>query len=839
MLRLAGGEKVETRFEERGHSIEARLCAEDPGKGFQPSAGLLTEVAFPEGARCDHWVGAGTEVSAHYDSLLGKVIVHAPTRPEAVAALRRALDEVRLAGIETNLDYLRQVVASETFAAAGGVTTGYLAGFAYAAPAIDVIAAGTQTTVQDWPGRVGYWEVGIPPSGPMDALAFRLANRVVGNPEDAAGLEMTVSGPTLRFNRESEVALAGAAFAATLDGVPVAGGKPIQVPAGGVLQIGSLAPGGGEGGARAYLAIRGGLDLPRYLGSRATFTLGQFGGHGGRALRVGDVLRLDSAAAGPSRELAPGAQPAGSRSPTRPSSSPASRGSRASRPRACPSTASPSRSRTTSTSPACPPPPAAPTTPTSRPGTPRWCGGSSSGSAVAVARGLVAFALGTDTAGSGRVPAALNELVGLKPSFGLLSCAGVVPACRSLDCVSFFARTAADAAAVFAVAAAFDPADAYSRPPGVSHWFPADDFVFATPPPSALDFFGCDEAAGLLDASLRRLEALGGRRLEIDFAPFLEAALLLYEGPWVSERYAAIERFLLERPGSLHPVTRAIISGGGAPRAVDAFRAHYRLRELKAAADRVLAAVDLAVAPTIGRPYTVAEVTADPVTLNSNLGRYTNFMNLLDLSACAVPAGRLPSSGVPWGVTFFAPAFADRALLALAERFLAPEAEDGPGADSDASRPGQLPPDWIELAVCGAHMRGLPLNPQLAERGARFLGEDRTAPEYRMFALPATGGLPPRPGLLRVAAGPGASLPLERWALPAAGFGTLAALVAAPLGFGKVVLASGREVTGFLCESRLPQGTIDITENGGWRRYLESRGRDERSVEPGSDAVRA
>ena len=438
-------------------------------------------------------------------------------------------------------------------------------------------------------------------------------------------------------------------------------------------------------------------------------------------------------------------------------------------------------------------------------------GGSSSGSAVAVARDLVSFSLGTDTAGSGRVPAGLNELIGLKPSLGLLSTKGVVPACRSLDCVSLFTKSAAEAATVLGVAAGFDPDDPYSRPQGESRWWRADDFTFGVPREDQLEFFGNDEAAALFAEALVRLESIGGRRVEIDFAPFLEAALLLYEGPWVAERFAAIEDFLRDHPESLHPVTRAIIEKGGDPRAVDGFRAQYRLRALKRRADAVLAAVDCLVTPTAGTAYTVAEVEADPVRLNSNLGYYTNFMNLLDLSACAIPAGRLVSSGVPWGITLVAPPFAEEALLDTAGRYLGEEARlSGPG----------LPPDWIEVAVCGAHMRGLPLNGQLTSRGVRFLAEDRTAPAYRLLALPATDGLPPRPGLIRESGEAGASILLERWAVPASQFGSFVAAIPSPLGFGKVELESGRLVTGFLCESVVPEGSREITGLGGWRAFL-------------------
>ncbi|MEX0870682.1 MAG: allophanate hydrolase, partial [Aquisalimonadaceae bacterium] len=267
-------------------------------------------------------------------------------------------------------------------------------------------------------------------------------------------------------------------------------------------------------------------------------------------------------------------------------------------------------------------------------------GGSSSGSAVAVSLGLASFSLGTDTAGSGRVPAAFNNLIGVKPSCGLLSARGVVPACRSIDTISIFAGTAADAQAVLNVAAAYDAGDAYSRPdsvPALGHGsIPAAGFRFGVPLAAQLEFFGDDDAARLFRDSVARLQSLGGERVDIDFQPFLDAARLLYEGPWVSERYAAIQGFMEENSEALFPVTREIIGGGAAPRAVDAFNAGYRLRELKRLADVAWSHVDLIMTPTAGTIYTVDAVNAEPVRLNSNLGYYTNFMNLLDYSALAV-----------------------------------------------------------------------------------------------------------------------------------------------------------------------------------------------------------
>ncbi|BDV41133.1 allophanate hydrolase [Geotalea uraniireducens] len=426
-------------------------------------------------------------------------------------------------------------------------------------------------------------------------------------------------------------------------------------------------------------------------------------------------------------------------------------------------------------------------------------GGSSSGSAAAVAAGEVAFALGTDTAGSGRVPAAFTNLFGVKPTRGLLSTDGVVPACRSLDCVSIFARDAADSGRVLAAAAGYDPADPWSRREApvaerAGQW----PFVFGVPRPEQLRFFGNSEYERLFATAVDRLEDLGGHKREIDFDPFAAAARLLYEGPWVAERYAALAEFIARHPEEFFPVTYEIIAGGTAASAVDAFRGMYRLQELRRQSETVWGEIDCLVTPTAGTIYRIDEVVADPLRLNANLGYYTNFMNLLDLAALAVPAG-FTTAGLPFGITLAAPAFSDYRLLQLGERFAA-AAADAP----------------LEIAVCGAHMRGLPLNRQLVELGGRFLRADRTAPAYRLFAL-ATD--PPKPGLLRSAAG-GAAIELEVWQLPAAGLGRFLAAIPAPLGLGKVELADGRQVTGFLVEAAAVTDAREITACGGWRRFI-------------------
>lgn len=290
MLRVAAGEPpdlVRYRVQPRGHSIQVRVYAEDPAHQFRPSSGLLSQVQWPEDVRVDHWVETGAEVSAHYDPMLAKVIAHGTTREQALSTLAGALSQTQLHGIETNLAYLRKVIGAEVFRE-GRQTTRFLAGFDYKPATVEVLQPGTHSSIQEFPGRVGYWDIGVPPSGPMDDLAFRLANRLVGNSGATAGLELTVSGPTLKFNAPAVIALCGAHMKAELDGRPVAYWTAVKVPAGGVLKVRSIQ----GAGQRAYLAVRGGFDVPEYMGSRATFTLGQFGGHAGRALRAGDTLRL-------------------------------------------------------------------------------------------------------------------------------------------------------------------------------------------------------------------------------------------------------------------------------------------------------------------------------------------------------------------------------------------------------------------------------------------------------------------------------------------------------------------------------------------------------------------
>ena len=448
-------------------------------------------------------------------------------------------------------------------------------------------------------------------------------------------------------------------------------------------------------------------------------------------------------------------------------------------------------------------------------------GGSSSGSAVSVALGQVSFSLGTDTAGSGRVPAGFNHLVGLKPSLGLLSTRGVVPACRSLDAVSIFALTAADAQQVFAVARAHDADDAYARH-AQPHGF---DFGLAPHPrlgvPRAdqLQFLGDAAYARCFEEARAHALALGAELVEVDFEPFFETARLLYEGPWVAERYQAIRAFIDAQPEAVFPVTREITLGGARPLAADAFAAQYRLRALQQRCQAVWAGIDSMLLPTSPTIHTVATMLAEPIARNSDFGLYTNAVNLLDLAAIAVPAG-FRADGLPFGVTFVAPAHQDQPLLHLARRWQ--QGLRGQAATLGATGhpmvtwepSAAVPSGQIQVAVCGAHLQGQPLNPQLTSRGARLVQRTTTAPSYRLYALPDGR----RPGLVQVAEG-GAAIEVEVWEMPGSQFGSFVDGIPAPLGIGRTMLADGRSVAGFICEPSGLDGARDITAFGGWRAY--------------------
>ncbi len=428
-------------------------------------------------------------------------------------------------------------------------------------------------------------------------------------------------------------------------------------------------------------------------------------------------------------------------------------------------------------------------------------GGSSSGSATAVAAGICDFSLGTDTAGSGRVPAMAQGIVGLKPTLGLVPTRGTVPACRSLDCVSVFARTVAEAAAVLAVLAGPDAADPYSRP-APPFW----RAVEAVPRPRLVApveeelLFDSDRERALFAAALARLEALGAAPERVSVAPFLALARRLYDGAWVAERAAALRDWVERRPDALHPVTRAILEGGLHRRAVDAFDDFHAAAEARLLARGMFAGADALVLPTAPGIPTLERVAAEPVAANSRLGAYTNFVNLCDLAALAVPV----EGDVPFGVTFVGPAFSDGRLAGLGAAFCGEAVPTPPAAADEA-----------ELFCIGAHMAGLPLNPQLLRHGGRFLREARTAPLYRLHDL---GG---RPGMFRAAHG--ARIAGEVWAVPLAGLGPFLAEIPPPLGFGRVTLEDGATPLSFLAEPEGVRGAPDITQTGGWRAHLAGR----------------
>ena len=447
-------------------------------------------------------------------------------------------------------------------------------------------------------------------------------------------------------------------------------------------------------------------------------------------------------------------------------------------------------------------------------------GGSSAGSAIATGLGQVSFALGTDTAGSGRVPAVLNNLVGLKPSKGLLSTRGVVPACRTLDCVSIFALNTDDAASIFDVAARYDGEDPYARenhfanrarsygPSGVK---PA--FTFAVP--AQLDFQGNPETERLFQDSVAHFEAAGGVASSIDFEPFLAVAKLLYEGPWVAERWLATEAVSRE---SMLPVIQTIIGGAEGTTAASAFAAQYQLAALKKQCDRLIAEYEFVLMPTMPTFFTRAQMAEDPIVHNSTLGTYTNFVNLLDYTATAVPVG-FTECGVPWGVTLLGRAFQDIHILSYCQllqhacqmpmatgKHPLPDIEQTSGARLD---------DNVDIVVCGAHLQGQPLNWQLTERGACLKEQTTSAAYYSLYVL-ADGR---RPGMTRNETG-GAAIEVEVWSMPVANLGSFVADIPAPLGIGKVELADGHWASGFICDAYGLENARDITELGSWRAWV-------------------
>jgi allophanate hydrolase len=451
-------------------------------------------------------------------------------------------------------------------------------------------------------------------------------------------------------------------------------------------------------------------------------------------------------------------------------------------------------------------------------------GGSSSGSAVAVSSGLVPLALGTDTAGSGRVPAMLNNIVGLKPSLGLISTAGLVPACRTLDCISIFSLTVDDAMTALEVVAGADGADPFSRnrPLAAMTAFPAN-LRLGVPRNGQLIFFGDKASEAAYGDALKRWTTLGATLVEFDLEPFYETARLLYEGPWVAERYLVIRDLLASSPDSIHPVTREITAAGARLTAADTFAALYRLQALRRIAERAFANLDAVVLPTAPTAYSTAQVLANPIELNSRLGTYTNFVNLLDLCGLALPAAMRPD-GIPFGITLLAPAGKDAMLASIGRVFHADTkltlGAKGLPQPSLAPPPASASDGEIAIAVVGAHLSGMALNGELKDLGGRLLEATATAPDYKLYALDTT---PAKPGMLRVEAGTGASIALEVWALSAAAFGKFVAAVPPPLSIGTVRLADGRGVKGFIVEPADISGARDISAFGGWRAFMAEK----------------
>ena len=448
-------------------------------------------------------------------------------------------------------------------------------------------------------------------------------------------------------------------------------------------------------------------------------------------------------------------------------------------------------------------------------------GGSSGGSGVIVGHGIVTFSLGTDTAGSGRVPAALNNIVGLKPTLGALSASGVVPACRSIETVSIFALTVDDAYAAFAAARGFDAADAYAK--RLTHeplTVPSKPLRVGVPDAATIEFFGDTVQQAAFDRDVALLKATGAEIDYISFEPLYAISRMLYEGAWVAERYTVIEELLQRDQDAIHPVTRQIITHAESMSAADAFRGMYRLAELKRAAEPLLEGLDLLCVPTIPTIYSVADLEADPVTPNSNNGTYTNFVNLLDMCGIAVPTAPR-SDGRPGSVTLLAGAGQDALAASVARRFeLACKRNMGATAHPVPTPPAlpEAVSDQIELAVCGAHMTDLPLNWQLTDLGATFVRKAQTTAEYKFYAL--AGGPPARPGLVRSDAADAGSVAVEVWSLPKVAFGQFMAGIPAPLGIGTVALSDGASVKGFICEASGAKGATDITHIGDWRAYL-------------------
>jgi allophanate hydrolase len=418
----------------------------------------------------------------------------------------------------------------------------------------------------------------------------------------------------------------------------------------------------------------------------------------------------------------------------------------------------------------------------------------------------------------------LNNIVGLKPSLGLISNAGLVPACRTLDCISVFSLTVDDAMTALAAMAGPDGADPYSRdrPLGAVSAFP-EKLRLGVPRNGQLIFFGDRDAEKAYDETLKRWIQLGATLVEFDLEPFYETARLLYEGPWVAERYLVIRDLLASAPDAIHPVTREITAGGARLTAADTFAALYRLQALRRTAERTFTHFDAMVLPTAPTAYTTAQVLANPIELNSRLGTYTNFVNLLDLCGLALPAA-MRTDGIPFGITLLALAGHDAKLASIGRVFHA-DTKLNLGAKGVMQPPLASPSaatgsDEITLAVVGAHLSGMALNGELQALGARLIEATETAPDYKLYALDTA---PPKPGMLRVDAGGGSAIKLELWALSAAAFGKFVAAIPPPLGIGTIRLADGRGVKGFVVEPVAIQGARDISASGGWRAFMAEK----------------
>ena len=448
-------------------------------------------------------------------------------------------------------------------------------------------------------------------------------------------------------------------------------------------------------------------------------------------------------------------------------------------------------------------------------------GGSSSGSAYVVATGQVDFSLGTDTAGSGRVPAGLNNIVGLKPSRGLISARGVLPAAQSVDCVSILAGTIAKAVKVLEAAMGYDPLDAFSRRLVLNDQPYPGAFKFGVP--SALAFYGDALASAAFDDAINKLRAMGGTPVAIDYTPLAEAAALLYESALVAERYTAIRSFFDAHEADVIEPVRSIIASGRSYSAADLYEAQTRLRQLGQQAEFMWDGIDLLLVPTAPTHYTIAQMQQDPVVLNRNLGAYTNFVNLLDYAALSVPSS-MRADGLPFGITLVGRCGSDWQLAELGQRYhhatgLTQGATGQPLPPMQAIA-GIKPKQMIDVAVVGAHLSGMPLNSQLTERGATLVATTHTAPDYKIYALPDTA--PPKPGMLRVASGQGTSIAVEVWRMPAENYGSFVALIPSPLGIGTLTLADSSRVQGFVCEAEALHGANDISHLGGWRAYIGS-----------------